>query len=156
MKMVFLFDKEVLPDFKKDRAFDEVSMPEFFSWKYGPFSKDLLNDLEFLINQGYIRAVSSQTYPTTPEVAEYEFWISDFENFQAQEYDEETFDLTTLKGIPKARMLWDSLSKNQQEQLSEFKAVLNKASLDRILEYVYKKYRTDYTDKSLIREKYLL
>jgi len=38
----------------------------------------------------------------------------------------------------------------------EFKKVLNRASLNRILEYIYKKYQKEgYIDKSLIRERYL-
>jgi len=78
------------------------------------------------------------------------------EEFRVREYDEEVFELTEEKGLPKAKEIWDVLSKNQQKYLIEFKKVLNMASLNKILEYVYKKYqKKGYIDKSLVRERYL-
>ena len=69
---------------------------------------------------------------------------------------EEVFELTVEKGIPKAKEIWERLSKNQKKYLREFKKVLNHAPLSRIIEYVYKKYRRKgYIDKSIIRERYL-
>lgn len=160
MKMGFLFEKEILHDFQKDNTFDEVALPEYFAWKYGPFSNELLNDLEFLINQGYINFRSGK--PPLPaelaeaEFGEYDYWIEDIDDFHRREYEEEVFELTTDKGIPKSKETWDLLTNNQKEYLCRFKKILNQAPLDRILEYVYKKYRTDgYIDKSLIRERYL-
>lgn len=35
MKMVFLFEKELLDEFEKNRTFEEIALPEFFAWKYG-------------------------------------------------------------------------------------------------------------------------
>lgn len=160
MKMGFLFKEEVLSDFQKDGPFDEVSLPEYFAWKYGPFSGELLNDLEFLINQEYIKSRSgSSPIPAEldeAEYGEYDFWVEDMDEFRIREYDEEVFELTEEKGLPKAKEIWDTLSENQQKYLIEFKRVLNRASLNRILEYIYKKYQKEgYIDKSLIRERYL-
>jgi uncharacterized protein YwgA len=155
MKMVFLFGEEILSDFVKDRTFDEILLPEYFAWKYGPFSTMLLNDLEFLINQQYINIGKSKNAPIPAELAEYEYWIEDLDEFEEREYDEEVFELSN-RGLTKAQQLWTILSKNQRNLLSQFKTVLNGASLDRILEYVYKKYRSGgFIDKSLIRDKYL-
>lgn len=160
MKMGFLFKEEVLSDFQKDKTFDEVVLPEYFAWKYGPFSGELLNDLEFLINQEYIKSQSgSSPIPAEldeAEFGEYDFWVEDTDKFCVREYDEEVFELTKAKGLPKAKEVWDVLSENQQKYLIEFKKVLNSASLNRILEYVYKKYQKEgYIDKSLVRERYL-
>lgn len=155
MKMAFLFEKEVLGDFVKDRAFDEISLPSFYSWNYGPFSSDFLNDLEFLINQGYIKTEFTGGTPISAELDEYKYWIEDFEDFQAREYEEELFSLEE-KGLTRAAAIWDSLTSNQRQLVIKFKDSLNAAPLDRILDYVYKKYAKDgYIDKSLIREKYL-
>ncbi|MGA1980519.1 MAG: hypothetical protein ABSG99_08185 [Sedimentisphaerales bacterium] len=160
MKMGFLFQEEVLIDFQKDKTFDEIVLPEYFAWKYGPFSGGFLNDLEFLINQEYIKSRSGSS-PIPAELAEaeygeYDFWVEDMDEFRVREYDEEVFELTEEKGLPKAKEIWDELSENQRKCLMEFKRVLNRASLSRILEYVYKKYQEKgYTDKSLIRERYL-
>jgi len=160
MKMGFLFKEEVLSDFQKDKTFDEVILPEYFAWKYGPFSGGLLNDLEFLINQEYIKSQSgSSPIPAEldeAEFGEYDFWVEDMDEFRVREYNEEVFELTEEKGLPKAKEIWDVLSENQQKYLIEFKKVLNRASLNRILEYVYKKYKAEgYIDKSLVRERYL-
>ncbi|MCK4819824.1 hypothetical protein KA005_28930, partial [bacterium] len=161
MKMGFLFKEEILSDFQKDKTFDEVDLPEYFAWKYGPFSSELINDLEFLVNQEYIcrtedGSTVSDLVVSEVEFREYEFWVEDIDEFQTKEYNEEVFELTVEKGIPKAKEIWDKLSKNQKKYLHEFKEVLNRAPLSRIIEYVYKKYRKKgYIDNSLIRERYL-
>jgi len=160
MKMGFLFKEEVLSDFQKDTTFDEIILPEYFAWKYGPFSGELLNDLEFLINQEYIKSRSgSSPIPAEldeAEFGEYDFWVEDLNQFRVREYEEEVFELTSEKGLLKAKEIWDVLSENQYQYLIEFKKVLNRASLNRILEYVYKKYQKEgYIDKSLVRERYL-
>ena len=161
MKMGFLFKEEILSDFQNDKTFDEVDLPEYFAWKYGPFSSELINDLEFLVNQEYIcrtedGSTVSDLVVSEVEFREYEFWVEDIDEFQTKEYNEEVFELTVEKGIPKAKEIWDKLSKNQKKYLHEFKEVLNRAPLSRIIEYVYKKYKKNgYIDKSLIRERYL-
>lgn len=159
MKMGFLFREELLAVLEMDLRFEEVALPEFFAWKYGPFSTQLLNDLEFLINQEYVLA-SSGSDPLSADAAdavfsEYEYWVEDVEDFRAKEYTEEVFSLTD-RGQTKAEPLWGELSDNQRRLLQDFKRALCRAPLDRILAYVYKKYRQDgYADKSLIRERYL-
>lgn len=155
MKMCFLFREELLEDFRKDKIFDEIDLPEFFAWKYGPFLTDVLNDLEFLINQEYIEVTSGENYPLPEELSEYEYWKDDLVTFKSQEYTEEIFSISANKGMDKARDIWNRLSVNQQRLLINFKRPLNRAPLNRILEYVYKKYKDNYTDKSLIRERYL-
>lgn len=154
-KMVFLFKKELLVDFQKDNNIQEVSMPEFFAWNYGPFSKDLMNDLEFLINQEFIKVTYSNETPIKAELAEYTFWLDDINDLDYMEYNQEVFELTN-KGIIRADESWNMLTNNQQSLLINFKKVLNNAPLDRILEYVYKKYdEQGYIKNSLIRDKYL-
>jgi uncharacterized protein len=158
MKMVFLFKEEVWPDFNKDRNFDGIDLPEFFAWKYGPFSSGLLNDLEFLVNQNYVsvRTGNIASEATEAAMAEYEFWVEDTSEPSEQEYEEEVFEINEDRGISKASDFWTALTDNQKKYLTEFKTVFTRASLSRILEYVYKKYqKAGYTDKSVIRERFL-
>ena len=157
MKMGFLFNEELKSYFEKDSNFVKINLPEYFSWKYGPFSTDFLNNLEFLINQNYIKvSVNIGNAPIPEELAEYEYWIENMDEFESKEYEEEVFTLNN-KGIQKAKEIWNILTKNQKNILIEFKDVLNRSPLYRILEYVYKKYSKEgYIDKSIIREKYLL
>ena len=154
MKMGFLFREELLKDFIKDTSFDEIKLPEYYAWKYGPFSRDLLNDLEFLINQEYVDVEYSKNQPMPEELAEYDHWIGDLNDFDSSEYSEEVFRLAKPKGLSKGKELWGNLSENQRKLLKEFKRSLVEVSLDRILLYVYRNYKK-YTDKSLIRERYL-
>lgn len=158
MKMGFLFKEELKDDFQKDKNIDEIALPEFFAWKYGPFSREYLNDLEFLINQEFIHVdlCIGGNPPIPAELAEYKYWMDDIEEFQSIEYEEERFSLTEEKGMAKANEFWKILSNSQKELIIRFKTVLNNVSLDRILEYVYKKYEEKgYINKSLIRDKYL-
>jgi len=155
MKMGFIFDKEIRPEFEKERYFESIELPEYFAWKYGPFSTGILNDLEFLVNQKYININKSNDTPNLAELEEYRYWVEDLSMADFEEYEEELFCLTTDKGKFKAIEIWNSIPVNGQSILMEFKTILNNARLDRILEYVYRKYRKDgFTDKSLIKERF--
>jgi uncharacterized protein YwgA len=154
MKMVFLFEKEVWPELKKDRSTDEYVLPVFFAWKYGPFSSEVLNDLEFLINRDYID-VQRGSSATNEELEEYEYWLDDLAEVASTEYVEEVFSLSK-KGLEKARIIWAELTDNQREVVVEFRRIMISAPLGKILEYVYKKYQKEgYTDRSLIADRYL-
>jgi uncharacterized protein len=155
MKMIFLFDKELRKDFEKDKNFEKIELPEFFAWKYGPFSTGVFNDLEFLSNQGYITKTAGEVSPIFPEIEEYKYWIEDADDFEPIEFSEDKYLLTNDKGIPKAKELWTALTINQIELLVNFKDILNHSSLERILEYVYKKYEKEgYVTKSLIKDRF--
>jgi len=152
--MVFLFKEEIWPEIKSDDPTAEATLPEFFAWNYGPFSTDLLNDLEFLINRGFIE-VQYGDHVTNQELAEYEYWLDNSGQASSSEYIEEVFSLSP-QGIDKALPLWQELSPNQQKLITDFRTIMIKVSLSKILEYVYKKYEKEgYIDRSLIRERFL-
>ena len=50
--------------------------------------------------------------------------------------------------------VWDSFSLQQKEKLKQFKAQINRISLDSLLRYVYTKYPDDAVN-SVIADKYL-
>jgi hypothetical protein len=156
VKMAFLFKKELMADFRKDSELDTSDFPEFFAWKYGPFSTSLMNDLEFLINREYI-AVSASTNRALPEeTAEYRYWVEDLDEPGVDTYDEEVFQLTPARGLNKAMELWGELSQSQRDALKRFKTIMNRAPLSRILEYVYRKYKDEgVVDRSLIADRFL-
>jgi hypothetical protein len=162
MKMVFLFEKELLESFQQDSDIEDVDLPDFYAWRYGPFSAKLLDDLEFLVNRGFISLAEGGS-PSPQELDEYTHWLDEFgETFVgdyvhgdtvAGEFVQESFALTADKGCAKAAELWEQLSPKQRSLISGFKERFANTSLDRILEYVYKTYE-EYTDLSLIRERY--
>jgi len=156
MKMGFIFDKEIKSDFEKESNLTEISLfDDFMAWKYGPFSKKLLNDLEFLRNREFIKTKIASEAPIPEEYDEYEYWIEDYDDYEVDDYQQEEYCLTE-KGLEKGEELWSILTPSQKNIMEEFKTLLARASLYKILEYVYKKYSKDgYTDKSLIRERFL-
>jgi len=156
VKMAFLFDKELKKFFHKINDV-EVELPEFFAWHYGPFSKELFNDLEFLRNRGYVEVQTGKGAPSSAELAEYMDWIEDvYDGIDEYEYTSELFYLSEEKGIPKAIELWNNLNQQQQELLISFKSKLVNAPLRAIIEYVYKKYKDHgYIDESVIKDKIL-
>ena len=49
-KMIFLFEKELYKNFDNIK---EDNLPDFFAYDYGPFSKELLDDIRFFKMIGY-------------------------------------------------------------------------------------------------------
>ncbi len=77
-KMMFLFDKEVRKDFLKDRNIELVSFPNFFQWHYGPFSKDVFDDIEFFVNNGFIdNSPMNDREMGEVETKEFQNWADD-------------------------------------------------------------------------------
>jgi uncharacterized protein YwgA len=153
VKMMFLFDKEIKKSFFKDVDIELVSFPEFFPWNYGPFSKDVYNDIEFFINNGFIDTQLEAKEKTDMEMDEFEDWIKDYIFDDEEELlfpyvrNVECFQLTS-KGLEffKEKM-YGQLSDNQKEIIIKFKERINEATPQAILRYTYLKY-PEYTSKS--------
>ena len=160
-KMMFLFEKELLKNFN-NISLD--SLPEFFAYNYGPFSKELLDDIRFFQAINFIKEdVISDGASSEEEVGEYVYDIYedlDLSNEIVIEdvgYPGETQFYLTDKGI---KFVEDKLLSNDQftddqlQILKMFKKKINTQSLNQILTYVYKKYE-EMTTNSYIRDKIL-
>lgn len=159
VKGMFLFDKEIKKDFLKNSNLEIIKFPEFYSWKFGPFAKEIYDDIEFFINNGFL----------VEDYLDYE--KNDVEVIEEKEYEEE-FSLTnefdesqivkvesqyflTKKGRDFiAEKYFSKLSDNQKSILKKFKASINKATIPAIIRYTYVKY-PDFTEHSIIRERIL-
>lgn len=155
VKMIFLFDKEIKKKFLKDGVFVDIILPDFIPYNYGPFSKDIYNDLEFFINNDFVKNKFLQVEPPEVENEETEAWLNDFlfedekEVFSYSSNEEEFF--LTQKGIDWVEeKLFKKLSETQKNLLREFKKRINSTSLQNILRYTYLQY-PDYTTKSQIK-----
>jgi uncharacterized protein YwgA len=73
-KMVFLFEKEVYPKFKQNKLITEEDLPRFIPYDYGPFSKQVYDDLEFLIGLGFVETEATSEQVEQGEEAEYWLW----------------------------------------------------------------------------------
>jgi hypothetical protein len=157
MKMVFLFERELYRKFRFDKVIRKEDMPEFDPYDYGPFSKTVYGDLDFLINLGYVIAETETDKKEIDDEAEaFGHWsglvATDEGGNTPDSYVPQRFTLTNLgRGFAKDR-LRDRLSDNQYEALCSFKAACTKATLIQILAYVYNKYQ-DMTARSKILDK---
>lgn len=150
MKMIFLFEKEIRKKFNEE-IISEKELPDFKPYDYGPFSAKVYEDLEFLINMGFIDVVSSGTDEMLPdEMEEYAYWqtISDDED----RVFVERFSLSELGQKYVNKKI--NLSSHQWDILAEFKNRCVVASLSSLLKYIYSRY-PKYITKSKIRDQVL-
>lgn len=158
MKMVFLFDKEVRRRFNLDRAIPDSALPEFEPYDYGPFSKQVYADLDFLLAMGFAQVRERGSAPLSPEEVAAEV----AEGWRAAGADpgrdgsrvEEVFSLSPIGRQFADTVLVNALSPEQRDVLDRFKARCTATPLRALLRYVYTKY-PEYTTKSKIRDEVL-
>jgi len=158
-KMMFLFEKEIYSHFFKDDV--DITLPEFKPYYFGPFSKQLFEDLAFFESVGIIQtnATAIPISPADKIESEEVFDFDSNEDWSEACFDEvEKYELEyrlSKNGTKYVEdKVWDVLTQKQQEKLQAFKAQINKISLDALLRYVYNKYPEE-TTKSKIAGKYL-
>ena len=157
-KLMFLFLTEYYKKFDFDKKIKHA--PEFIPYKYGPFSKDVFEDLEFFENIGFVET----TPEVVPEISGAE--IEELTRFNEEitigsasyesssyEYEEEIYRLTG-RGCEYAERLFSDLSKKQKDALVQLKKKYGSVPLYALLEYVYNTY-PDFAVKSEIRDRYL-
>jgi uncharacterized protein YwgA len=153
VKMVFLFEKEILRKFNLDAQIDENAMPEFEGHNFGPFSAKIYEDLEFLVDMGMVDvAGSGEEELLEDEKQEYEYWQATAGGKERP--FQEIFSLTDLgKEFVETRLI-TKLTKEHWKVLDEFKKRCTSAPLKALLKYVYTRY-PEMTKKSSIRNEVL-
>lgn len=159
IKMMFLFEKEISEKFFENTDVELVSFPEFYAWHYGPFSKDVYNDIEFFINNNFIKSESLKSKMDQVEFEEYENWVEDYaledeDTILSTIRNEERFQLTENGIRFVEEKLLPQLTNNQEKILAEFKERINKADLKTIMRYTYLNY-SEYTEESKIKDQVL-
>lgn len=156
-KAVFLFEKEVKGLLKTDIE----KMPEFISWKYGPWSRDLFDYIEFFEQISFLTvAINNSENENLSDIDEDEFnkWEEglslDIKNADPLEVSNIYSITETGKKYVEEKIIF-RLSEAQILIISEFKKKINTLSVYTILKYVYTKYgkdnsQKDWTDKSEI------
>lgn len=161
VKMMFLFKKEALEHFRRGTAINESNFYSFFPWNFGPFSREVYDDLTFFILRGFIAEQATEEEPLPESQAEWERWLAvsasgsdpDIGGHGIDEFQEQEFYLTE-RGEKFAAALHDSLSSRQQTLLKEFKSKLTATPLRAILKYVYEEYE-EQTTRSQIKDQVL-
>lgn len=150
-KMVFLFVKELLPKFRRDLPITGEDMPQFEAWRFGPFSRDVFDDVEFLTNIGFIR-VLQQVEASEPEDIESDVWQDTVGDIEGGECSTEVFSLSGVGRDYVTKRLLAVFSDNQKQALEALKRNCLSAGLKGVLRYVYTKYPAE-TEKSEIRDR---
>jgi len=154
MKMLFLFREEALKHFRGGVQIDSDNFYQFFPWDFGPFSREVYDDLMFFELRGFIEHEDSDEDTLPESAAEWERWLEvsrvDTGEEPVSEYDEQVFRLTP-RGEEFAAELYATLTVEQKQLLREFKARLLKVPLRALVKYVYESYETQ-TTKSKIKE----
>ncbi len=157
VKMLFLFKREAMDHFGRGLDIPDDEFYEFFPWDFGPFSKDVYDDLTFFILRGFIECEEVREDALPESAAEWEAWLSssspDGASEPISEYREDSFRLTP-KGMMFTEELYQSLSAPQRKLLREFKKRLTTVPLKALLKYVYENYE-EMTARSAIKEEIL-
>ncbi len=158
MKMIFLFKKELYVHFKQGDTISDSAFPNFEAYDYGPYSSQVYEDLEFLVNIELVAIKSDNNAEVLDEEkAEYKYWsITNADNGSATPIGR-TFMLTSIgKEFVKEELLSgkNAITPNQLLILEKFKSRCVSASLKSLLHYVYSKYG-DMTTKSKIKNQIL-
>ena len=156
MKMLFLFKQEVLEYFKRGTDINSENFYEYFAWDFGPFSREVYDDLTFFILREFIKKSDTEEDTLPESAAEWSEWIKmsrqDLDE-SVSEYQEQEFSLSE-KGVSFAENLYSFLSSEQQKLLKEFKSRTTKVPLRGLLKYVYESYES-YTEKSKLKPQIL-
>lgn len=148
MKMMFLFEKEVAKDF-----FDKNYTPSLFGFQgylFGPYSKKIIDDLTFFQSIKMIKTSETAIPLSTISKAEDEHCNDEIDT---EEYELEYY-LSDLGEKYVRTKLWNNFSDSQKSILKTFKNNINSISLNKLLDYVYNKYK-DYTNNSIIADKHI-
>lgn len=159
-KMMFLF-KEQIADLLKQKGLDSEQLPGFLAYNYGPFSKDVYEQIELFKNIGFVKV---SDISQTEDMAEFDNWIeTPFIDELLKDDDDEyklvdnkylKYELTALGETFVKNELLPYINSEQKKILEMFKNKITKSKIKDILYYVYSTY-PEYTENSLIREKVL-
>ncbi|GAB3676784.1 type II toxin-antitoxin system antitoxin SocA domain-containing protein [Halopiger thermotolerans] len=136
-KLLFLLEQESeLAEEYPDLSFD------FEAYDYGPFSEQVYDEIELLVNMGALEPVSP------------DYDISDYvDSDNSNEFAGKRFRLTE-KGQKISRELSEIVDEETSQDLSDMMEHYNEMSTDEILEYVYEQY-PEYARNSKIKEEVL-
>lgn len=157
MKAMFLFNKEI----KKGFLADIEQFPEFMAWRFGPWSDQIPDDIEFFKGIGFVSAqlIAKDSELSVAEEEELDRWEEetfDISSSQLEDFHEPQKFYLTPSGVRYVESnLILKLSENQVKIFSEFKKKIVSLSLFSLLAYVYKKYskeKEDWTKKSEIKD----
>lgn len=154
-KMMFLFNKEVFPKLNLTALTPEDKLPRFEAYNYGPFSRDVHEQLYLFRNIGFL-GMEERQLNNLDEVDLADDVLGLDEEDKLQSVDgpqtiERYFLMEQGKKFVQDELL-PHLNSDQVETLILFKKRINQMRLQDLLSYVYRKY-PEYAVNSLIKDK---
>ena len=156
MKLVYLFYRELAPKLQSFKAIIKEKQHNFIPYNYGPFSKEVFDDIQFLENAGLLKVEKGREL-SLPEMAESRYFYEEvfFDRMENQEavneiidYIEPVFKLTE-KGVEFTEKLIQIIPPRERKALQEFKAKFNSIPLTTLLRYVYTSYPESATESKI-------
>jgi len=140
-KMMFLLQKETAFSGRLQHRF------KFEPWKFGPFSKEIYEDLDLLASLGLVDAEERElrSYAEHTEREEYNRLM---ESEDDEPIIEKTF-LLTDRGRRVAEKLRTWISENDWHEIEQLKVRFERVPLTRLIQYVYHKY-PETTSRSVL------
>lgn len=157
-KMMFLFNMEIASALK-DIGLESNNLPEFIAYNYGPFSKDVYEQIELFKGIKFIQVVdlkAKEEFAEVDELEEMSFDDGMSNNGYQLKSDGNYYKYSLLKlgeNYVREKIL-PNISKEQLELLERFKKKITSLYPRELLKYVYSKY-PDFTTKSLIIDEVL-
>ena len=162
-KMMFLFNEEIAPLLKN---INKDKLPDFFPFDYGPFSKDLYEQIELFKNIKFIKLTNMNSMEDMDEADDWEESPYIDELYQQELYINEKEINSFFKNIDGKFIKYSiaplgnnfvehdikpHIIQEQLELLRKFKSKITTIPIKQLLYYVYSKY-PEYTEKSKIKE----
>ncbi len=155
-KMMFLFNEEIAPRLSKT-GLDSEQLPEFIAYNFGPFSKDVYEQVELFKGIGFLQV---KDLKATEELIEADDWeegpfnLGKKQGYAGFQLNEEKryyrYQILKLGADYVDARIYSELTIEQVEILTQFKRKITQLSPKQILRYVYTRY-PDYTSNSLIK-----
>lgn len=157
-KMMFLFNEQIVPVLKKN-GLESEKLPEFIAYNYGPFSKDLYEQVDLFTGIGFMQVRDlneTEEMSGVDNIVEKEFvdecYEDDEETKSENSYRE--YCITDIgSGFVESELL-GKLTSSQLGLLRQYKKKITEMTMKQLLHYVYTRY-PQYAEKSLIKDEVL-
>lgn len=157
-KMMFLFNEHIVPVLKRN-GLESEKLPEFIAYNYGPFSKDLYEQVDLFTGIGFMQVRDlneTEEMSGVDNIVEKEFvdecYEDDEETKSENSYRE--YCITDIgSGFVESELL-GKLTSSQLGLLRQYKKKITEMTMKQLLHYVYTRY-PQYAEKSLIKDEVL-
>ena len=158
MKMMFLFNEQIAPALKR-KGLDSEKLPEFMAYNYGPFSKDLYEQVDLFTGIGFMQVRDlneTEEMSGVDNIIEKEFvdeCYEDDEETKSENSYREYYITDIGSGFVESELL-GKLTSSQLGLLRQYKKKITEMTMKQLLHYVYTRY-PQYAEKSLIKDEVL-